>query len=88
MENKYNINSINDLKRDVLEKIIAEMPDQDKEELREYLSTRAGLNAAGIFTTVRGYVFNKYFRTTPVRDRKQATFAETLNGLLNITQGE
>ena len=77
------IKTINDLKRDVLEEFIASLPKEDKENLKKFVEEHPQKNAAGVFTVVRAYVFNTYFRKTPIRERKTVTFADTLNSLLN-----
>lgn len=77
------IKTINDLKRDVLEEFIANLPKEDKENLKKFVEEHPQKNAAGVFTVVRAYVFNTYFRKTPIRERKTVTFADTLNSLLN-----
>lgn len=82
MINYDDIKSINDLKRDVLEQFIAELPKEDKQDLRAFLKEHPQKNASGVFTVVRAYIFNTYFRKTPIREKKSTTFADTLNDLL------
>ncbi len=79
----FEIKTINDLKRDVLEKFIADLPKEEKDKLKEYLDKHPQKNAAGVFTTVRSYIFNTYFRTTPPPEKNRATFADILNDILN-----
>lgn len=83
MENKE-IKSINDLNREFLEDYISKLSKEEKEKMREYLNTHPQKNAAGVFTTIRSYVFNTYFRTSPTPERKRTTFAETLDSLLEL----
>ena len=80
--NFESIKTINDLKRDVLEEFIKTLPKEDKGNLRAFLEEHPQKNAAGIFTVVRAYIFNTYFRKTPIRDKKAATFASVLDNLL------
>jgi len=80
--NIESIKSINDLKRDVLEEFIKDLPKEDKESLRKFLDEHPQKNAAGVFTVVRAYIFNTYFRKTPIRDKKAATFASVLDEIL------
>ena len=80
--NIESIKSINDLKRDVLEEFIKDLPKEDKENLRKFLEEHPQKNAAGVFTIVRAYIFNTYFRKTPIRDKKAITFASVLDELL------
>ena len=77
------IKNINDLKRDVLEEFIKELPDEDKINLKKFLNDHPQSNAAGIFTTVRAYIFNTYFKTSPKKEKKSNTFAETLLTILS-----
>lgn len=86
--NIESIRTINDLKRDVLEEFIKTLPKEDKENLRKFLEEHPQKNAAGIFTVVRAYIFNTYFRKTPIRDRKAATFASVLDNLLQDDEDE
>lgn len=88
MNNYDNIKSINDLKRDILEHFIAELPTQDKQNLQTFLNNHPQKNAAGIFTAVRAYIFNTYFRTNQSKQKSSTTFAEVLNNLLNINEEE
>ena len=81
--NIESIKTINDLKRDVLEEFIASLPKEDKDNLRKFLKEHPQKNAAGVFTVVRAYVFNTYFRKTPVREKRSVTFADTLDELLS-----
>ena len=76
------IKSINDLKREVLEEFIKTLPKEDKENLRKFLESHPQKNAAGVFIAVRAYIFNTYFRKTPIRDKKTTTFASVLDDLL------
>lgn len=82
------IKTINDLKRDVLEEFIADLPREDKEKLRNFLKERPQKNAAGVFTITRAYIFNTYFRKTPVEKKRTTTFADNLEKLLNLDDDE
>ena len=81
MENKE-IKNINDLNREFLEDYIAKLPKEEKDKMRQCLEEHPQKNAAGVFTVIRSYVFNTYFRTSPTPERKRSTFAETLDSLL------
>lgn len=82
------IKTINDLKRDVLEKFIADLPKEEKDKLKDYLNNHPQKNAAGVFTTVRSYIFNTYFRTTPPPEKNRSTFADILNDILNNNEDD
>ena len=77
------IKSINELKRDVLENFIRDLPTEDKINLKRFLEEHPQTNAAGIFTVTRAYIFNTYFRKTPKKETKNKTFADTLQDLLD-----
>ena len=80
------IKTINDLKRDVLEEFIASLPKEDKDNLRTFIEEHPQKNAAGVFTVVRAYIFNTYFRTTPIREKRTTTFADALENLLKTDE--
>lgn len=80
------IKSINDLKRDVLEDFIKSLPNEDKINLKKFVQERRPTNAAGVFTTVRAYIFNTYFRKTPIKEKRNTSFAETLDSLLELNE--
>ena len=77
------IKSINDLKRDVLEDFIKSLPNEDKINLKKFVQERRPTNAAGVFTTVRAYIFN---RKTPIKEKRSTSFAETLDSLLELNE--
>lgn len=84
--NIESINSINDLKRNVLEEFIKSLPNEDKINLKKFIQEHPQTNAAGVFATVRAYVFNTYFRKTPIKERKTVNFADTLDSLLELNE--
>jgi len=86
--NLDSIKKVNDLTRDIMEEFIKTLPKEDKENLRQFVKEHPKSNAAGVFNTVRAYIFNTYFRTTPVTKKKSLTFAETLDYLLNTEDEE
>ena len=86
--NFESIKSINDLKRNVLEEFIKSLPNEDKINLKHFIEQHPQSNAAGVFATVRAYIFNTYFRKTPIKERKSASFADTLNSLLELNENE
>ena len=72
----------NDITRDFLEDFIAKLPKEDKEKLKEYIEDNPRSSTSAVFTLVKSYVYNTYFKTTPTVERKKTTFAETLDSLL------
>ena len=73
----------NDLTRDFLEDYIAKMPKEEKIKLKEYVAKNPRDKSANVFTLVKSYIYNTYFRQTPVQERKRTTFADVLVGLLD-----
>lgn len=86
--NIESINSINDLKRNILEEFIKSLPNEDKINLKKFIQEHPQTNAAGVFATVRAYIFNTYFRKTPMKEKKAASFADTLDSLLELNEEE
>ena len=72
----------NDLTRDFLEDFIAKLPKEDKEKLKEYVKLHPRASSSSMFTSVKSYIYNTYFRTTPQKERKPTTFADMLDILL------
>ena len=83
-----NIKKVSDLNRERLEAFIKTLPKEDKENLRNFTKEHPQTNAAGIFSSVRAYIFNTYFREAPVISKKTTSFAETLDILLNTEEEE
>lgn len=72
----------NDITRDFLEDFIAKLPKEDKQKIKEYVMNNPRNSSSSMFTLVKSYVYNTYFRTTPATERKKTTFMETLGSLL------
>lgn len=73
----------NDLTREFLEEYIAKMPKEEKLKLKEYVDKNPRDKSANVFTLVKSYIYNTYFRQTPVQERRKNTFADVLVGLLD-----
>ena len=78
----------NDITRDFLEDFIAKLPKEDKQKIKEYVMNNPRSSSSSMFTLVKSYVYNTYFRTTPAADRKKTTFMETLGTLLADDEDE
>lgn len=76
------IKKFNDIDRDFLEEFISNLPAEDKDKLKEYIDNNPRTSTSAFFTMVKSYIYNTYFRQTPVPERKKITFADTLNLLL------
>lgn len=72
----------NDITRDFLEDFIPKLPKEDKEKLKEYIAANPRTSSSSMFVLVKSYIYNTYFRTTPIAEKKKGTFAEELNSLL------
>ena len=72
----------NDITRDFLEDFIPKLPHQDKVKLKEYIANNPRTTSSATFTLVKSYVYNTYFRRTPVTERKKTNFSDVLDTLL------
>ncbi len=82
------IKKFNDIDREFLEEFIATLPKEDKEKLKQYITDNPRDKSSSVFTLVKSYVYNTYFRATPTPERKKVTFAETLDSLLEDDEDE
>ena len=73
----------NDLTRDFLEDFIAKLPREDKDKLKEFVKNNPREKASSMFTLVKSYIYNTYFRTTPATERKKINFVDVLDTLLD-----
>lgn len=71
-----------DLTRDFIEDFISKMPKEDKEKLKQYIKDNPRQNSSALFTSVKSYIYNMYFRTIPTNN-KSNNFADVLDTLLN-----
>lgn len=78
----------NDLTRDFLEDYIAKMSKEEKIKLKEYVDKNPRDTSANVFNLVKSYIYNTYFRPTPVQERKKNTFADNLVDLLSDIDDE
>lgn len=76
------IKKFNDIDRDFLEEFISDLPSEDKDKLKEYINNNPRSSTSAFFTMVKSYIYNTYFRRSPVKERKKVTFADTVNLLL------
>ena len=78
----------NDITRDFLEDFIAKLPSEDKKKIKEYVDAHPRTSSSSLFTLVKSYVYNTYFRTTAPKERKSNTFADALDSLLKDDEEE
>ena len=78
----------NDLTRDFLEDFIAKLPKEDKDKLKEFVKNNPREKASSMFTLVKSYIYNTYFRTTPTTERKKINFIDVLDSLLEYDDDE
>ena len=72
----------NDLTRDFLEDFIKKLPQEDKNNLKEYIKNNPRTTSSATFVLVKSYIYNTYFKTTPAKEKRETTFADTLEELL------
>ena len=72
-----------DLTRDFLEEFISKMEPEDKKQLKEFIEDNPKQSSSALFTMVKSYIYNRYFRTVSTLNKnKKGTFADTLEFLL------
>ena len=74
----------NDINREFIEDFIRKLPKEDKEKLREYAEQHPRETSSAMFTMVKSYIYNTYFRKTPITERKtrSTNFSDIFNSLL------
>ena len=74
----------NDINREFIEDFIKKLPKEDKKKLKEYANQHPCSSASAMFTMVKSYIYNTYFRQTPINSRRNRTanFADIFNSLL------
>ena len=72
----------NDLNRNFLEDFIAKLPKEDKELLKKYLEDNPRDKPSSVFTLVKSYIYNTYFRTSAPIEHKKNNFVDVLDKLL------
>ena len=84
------IKTFNDIDRTFLEEFLITLPKEDKEKLKEYLANNPKPErASAVFTLVKSYVWNTYFKTTPETNKRHTnTFADELDDLLACSDEE
>ena len=72
----------NDITRDFLEDFIPKLPKEDKDKLKNYISQHPRTTSSATFTLVKSYIYNTYFKQTPIQERKKTNFSDILDSLL------
>ena len=89
MENNQQQIKFNDLTRDFLEEFIAKLPKEDKIKLKEYIQDHPCNSSSALFTMVKSYIYNYYFRANSLQNKqKKDTFANVLDSLLVYDDNE
>lgn len=78
----------NDMTREFIEDFISKLPKEDKEKIKEYIKNNPRSTSSGLFTLVKSYIYNTYFKMTPIVDKKKSTFASVIDDLLNDDEDE
>lgn len=81
MENNTQI-KFKDLTREFVEDFISKMPKEDKRKLKQFIEDNPKQSSSALFTSVKSYIYNLYFRTKPSQMNKRNTFADIIDSLL------
>ena len=68
-----------DLTREFIEDFISKMSKEDKKRLKQYIENNPKNSASALFTTVKSYIYNYYFRAKAIPTTKKNTFADILD---------
>lgn len=77
-----------DLTREFLEDFISKMSKEDKKKLRQYIEDNPKNSSSALFTTVKSYIYNYYFRAKALPVAKKNTFADVIDSLLKYDDEE
>lgn len=70
-----------DLTREFVEEFISKMSKEDKKKLKEFIANNPKASSSALFTSVKSYIYNLYFRVKPTINKRN-TFADVVNSLL------
>lgn len=72
----------NDLTREFVEDFISKMSKEDKKKLKQYIEDNPKNSSSALFTMVKSYIYNYYFRSKAIQHHKKDTFADIIDSLL------
>ena len=78
----------NDLTREFVEDFISKMSKEDKKKLKQYIEDNPKNSSTALFTMVKSYIYNYYFRTQSLPAHKKNTFADVIDSLLDCDDEE
>ena len=58
------------------------MDKEEKQKLKEFIEDNPKENSSAMFVMVKSYIYNHFFRSIPVKNKK-GTFMDTINSLLD-----
>lgn len=75
----------NDINREFIEDFIRKLPKEDKEKLREYAEQHPRESSSAMFTMVKSYIYNTYFKRMPVPEKRarSTNFSDVFESLLD-----
>lgn len=82
MENNVQI-KFKDLTREFIEDFISKMNNEEKRKLKQYIEDNPKNSSTALFTMVKSYIYNYYFRAQAIPNHKKNTFADVIDSLLN-----
>lgn len=71
-----------DLTREFVEEFISKMSKEDKKRLKNFIEDNPKSSSSALFTSVKSYIYNIYFRPKPAAVNKHNTFADVIDSLL------
>lgn len=87
MENKNQI-KFKDLTREFIEEFISKMSNDEKKKLKQYIEDNPKNSSTALFTMVKSYIYNYYFRAQSLPAHKKNTFADVIDSLLKCDEGQ
>lgn len=76
----------NDLTREFVEEFISKMSNDDKKKLKQYIEDNPKNSSTALFTMVKSYIYNYYFRAQSLPAHKKNTFADVIDSLLECDE--
>ncbi len=76
----------NDLTRDFIEDFISKMSHEEKLKLKAYLEANPRDTSSKTFMVVKSYIYQTYFKKSPITEKKKTLFTDSLNELLSFDE--
>lgn len=78
----------NQLTREFVEDFISKMNKEDKQKLKEFIEDNPKETSGALFTMVKSYIYNHYFRSPNLAKNKKDTFADVVFSLLEDNEND